>query len=143
MSREATIGIGATVVAIAVALYANLPVRDDGSLLEVLILVGFVALVAGIVFGLVVPWAKRAMANLSNRPATTGIVVSILGFLTIVAFWSGLPVILGAGGAVLGQVGRERAGNAGRGGLAMAALVIGVIAAVGGVAVLVLEQLGI
>jgi quinol-cytochrome oxidoreductase complex cytochrome b subunit len=143
MSRETIIGLGAVVVAVAVAAAANLA-GDVASTGEVLILLGFVMLIGAIVFGLVIPWAKKTMAEgSSNRPAKTGIVLSVLGFITIVAFWSGLPVILGAGGAALGQVGRERAASVGRSGLSLAALIIGIIAVVGGAGTLILERLGI
>jgi quinol-cytochrome oxidoreductase complex cytochrome b subunit len=143
MSRETLIGVAAVVVAITVAGVANLA-GQVATLGEVLILIGFLILVSAVVFGLVIPWAKRAMdSGASNRPAKTGIVLSILGFVTVVAFWSGLPVILGAGGAALGQIGRERAANVGRGGLSLAALIIGIIAAVGAAGILVLERLGI
>jgi quinol-cytochrome oxidoreductase complex cytochrome b subunit len=143
MSRETLIGLGAVVVAVMVAAVANLS-GQAASLGEVLILLGFVLVVAAIVFGLVVPWAKRTMEmGAGNRPAKTGMVLSILGFITIVAFWSGLPVILGAGGAALGQVGRERAASVGRSGLSLVALIIGVIAVVGGAGTLILERLEI
>jgi hypothetical protein len=143
MSRETMIGLVAVALAIAVAAIANLS-GGVAELREVLILLGFVLLVAAIVFGLVVPWAKRTMEiERGNRPAKAGMVLSVLGFITIVAFWSGLPVILGAGGAALGQVGRERAASAGRSGLSLVALIIGVIAVVGGAGTLILERLGI
>jgi quinol-cytochrome oxidoreductase complex cytochrome b subunit len=143
MSRETIIGLFAVALATAVAATANLS-GGTTELGEVLIPLGFVLLVAAILFGLVVPWAKRTMeVKTGNRPAKAGMVLSILGFIMIVAFWSGLPVILGAGGAALGQVGRERAASDGRSGLSLVALIIGIIAVVGGAVTLILEQLGI
>jgi quinol-cytochrome oxidoreductase complex cytochrome b subunit len=143
MSREAIIGIAAVALAIGVAAIANLS-GGVASLGEVLILFGFVLVVATVVFGLVVPWAKNSLDTAtSNRPAKAGMVLSALGIITIVAFWSGLPVILGAGGATLGQVGRERAARTGRSGLSLVAMVIGMIAVVGGAGTLILERLGI
>ncbi|MDP9382208.1 MAG: hypothetical protein M3Q29_19110 [Chloroflexota bacterium] len=49
------------------------------------------------------------------------------------AFWSGLPIILGGAGVALGMAGQERAAEAGRGRLAMAAVIVGALAVLLGV----------
>jgi hypothetical protein len=76
--------------------------------------------VAAALFFFVVPRASR-----SNRPAVAGLVCSILGVLLVVAFWSGLPIVLGTAGALLGRMER----TTGRG-LALAAVIVGVAAVV-------------
>lgn len=63
----------------------------------------FIAVAAVIVFGIVVPWAARRSAG----SAGVGLVLSILGVITVVAFWSGLPPVLAVGGIVLGYAGRR------------------------------------
>ena len=55
------------------------------------------------VFGWAVPrWAGSPAAG------RTALVLSCLGVLSVAAFWSGLPPLLAAGGAVLGWAARER-----------------------------------
>jgi quinol-cytochrome oxidoreductase complex cytochrome b subunit len=100
------------------------------------------ALVVGaLTFALVVPWARRTKAaQRTNRPAKAGIVCSILGLVTVLAFWSGLPIILGAGGAVLGRMGQERARQAGQRGLALSALALGIVAVVLDIALFLLGR---
>jgi hypothetical protein len=58
--------------------------------------------------------------------------LSILGLLTVVAFWSGLTPILAGGGALLGWAGRDA--DRGRA-MSWAAVVIGAIALVGYLAI--------
>jgi hypothetical protein len=60
----------------------------------------FVAIAAAVVFGLFV---RRARVN-PNRAWITGLVFAVLGVLTVVAFWSGLPPVFGTAGMYLGIV---------------------------------------
>lgn len=144
MSREAKIGIVSVLLAFAAVNLAGLTGPGDHGAVEVLLAVGIVVIAGAIVFGLVVPWAKGSSSKRAEgRPSRAGLTMSILGFLSIVAFWSGLPIILGAGGAALGQIGREQAATSGRGGLAIAALIIGTVAAVIGFMLVPLERMGI
>lgn len=144
MSREAKIGVISMALVLIVVVVSALTGPGEQGAGDLIFTAGVAVIAGGIVFGLVVPWAKNAAgARAEGRPARAGFVMSILGFLTVVAFWSGLPVILGAGGAALGQVGRERAVTAGRGGLSMAAIIVGVIAAILGLSFVVLERAGI
>ena len=122
MSRETRlIGIVGTILAVLVAVLSTVlpPVyADQLRALPVVVLVLLV--VAAVLFVVVVPRASR-----SNRPAVAGLVCSILGLLLLVAFWSGLPIVLGTAGALLGRMER----TTGRG-LALAAVIIGVAAIV-------------
>jgi hypothetical protein len=56
------------------------------------------------------------------------LVCGIIGLLLLPAFWSGLPIVLGAAGYVLGQAGRD--GRQTTGGLALGAIVVGIAAIV-------------
>jgi hypothetical protein len=122
VSREAQlVGIVSTIVAVLVAILSTVlpPVyQDQLRALPIVLLVLLV--VAAALFYFVVPRAAR-----SNRPAVAGIVCSILGVLLLVAFWSGLPIVLGAAGALLGREARTTGG-----GLALAAVIVGVGAVV-------------
>lgn len=133
MTREAAIGIVSTAAAVALAVYAVLggPNAQQHQVDSLPYVIGFVVVVGAIVFGLVVPWAKRR--GQGNRPATAGLVASMFGFLTVVAFWSGLPLILGGAGIALGLEGQDRSATAGRPGLARTAMIVGALAVVLGV----------
>lgn len=124
MTRERWIGLLLAVVAALLAIYAvygdsTAPQNQKDSLK---IVVPFVLVMAALVFGLLVPWAEK------RSPAKAGLIVSILGFLSIAAFWSGLPVVLGGAGATLGLSSRESAAS--RGGKATAAIAVGSVAAI-------------
>jgi hypothetical protein len=120
VSRETRlVGIVSTIVAALVAVLSTvLPpiIPDQLRVLPILLVVLLV--VSAALFFFVVPRAAR-----SNRPAVAGLICSILGVLLVVAFWSGLPIVLGAAGALLGRMERTT-----RRGLAIAAVYIGVAA---------------
>ena len=117
MSRETQLaGIVGTIVAVLVAILSTVlpPVyADQLRALPGIIIVLLV--VATLLFFFVVPRASR-----SNRPALMGLICSILGMLLVVAFWSGLPIVLGTAGVLLGRM----EGTPTRG-LARAAVIIG------------------
>ena len=120
MSRETQLaGIVSTIVAVLVAILSTVlpPVYPD-QLRALPIVVLVLLLVAAALFYFAVPRAAR-----SNRPAVAGLVCSILGVLLVVAFWSGLAIVLGAAGIVLGRMERTT-----KQGLAPAAIIIGVAA---------------
>jgi hypothetical protein len=115
------VGIGSTIVAVLVAVLSTVlpPVYPD-QLRALPIVLVVLLVVAAALFFFVVPRAVR-----SDRPAVAGLVCSILGVLLVVAFWSGLPIVLGTAGALLGRMERTT-----RRGLALAAVYIGVAAVV-------------
>jgi hypothetical protein len=91
--------------------------------------------VAG-VFGRLVPARLR-----SGKVATPALVLGLLGVLFVVpAFWSGLPLALGAAAVLLGQAGRTAAHGSGR---SIAAVALGALAVVGYFGTYALEALGI
>lgn len=63
-----------------------------------------------------------------SRRSRTGLVLAVLALVTVAAFWSGLPVVLGAAGVLLGvDALADR-----RSGTAIAAVVVGGLAIVAG-----------
>src|SRR5262245_47867592 len=82
-----------------------------GDYLPVLAIIGVAALA---VFAVVFPRAERAGA--------VGLVLSALAVLTIAVFWSGLPVVLAAGGILLGW--KARSQPLGRAAIALGALAV-------------------
>ena len=103
-----------------------------------------VALVVGAITAAVFTWVVgRSMSkpDEENSSARAGLVASILGVVTVAAFWSGLPIVLGSAGVLLGYEARNRAERgARRGGMALAALIIGIVAIAAGVAASVAEK---
>ncbi len=98
----------------------------DHSLNEYLVVLAIIAVSAAIVFGLVVPrWhGKRA-----------ALVVGALAVVSIVAFWSGLPIVLGAAAILLGLRLRATERNPGT-----VALVLGCLAIAGTVIVYIMDM---
>ena len=62
---------------------------DNGGAAEYAVSVGICAVLAAVLFGRVLPRAAD--------PARTAWILAVLAVLTIVAFWSGLPFVLGMG----------------------------------------------
>ena len=134
MTRDRWIGLVLAVVAALLAIFAvygdsTAPQSQKDSLNTV---VPFVLVVAAILFGLLIPWAKK------RSPAMTGLIISILGFLSLAAFWSGLPIVLGGAGATLGLSSRESVAGRGK---ATAAIAVGAGAVIVGLLVTVLTTL--
>jgi hypothetical protein len=120
----AIVAIALATTLAAVGTYAG---GDDQGTKEFLVVCAIIAVAAAVVFGLVVPRGLQREAT-----GATALTLSILGLLTVVAFWSGLTPILAGGGALLGWAGRDA--TRGRG-LSRAAVVIGALALVGYLAI--------
>lgn len=88
---------------------------------EIVVTVAFIAVAATLVFGLVVP---RALRKDSAGGTALGLSVPA-ALLTLPAFWTGLPLVLGVAGIILGDRGRTARSGAGK---CIAALVIGGLA---------------
>ena len=104
---------------------------DFGDYWPVLVIIG---VLAAIIFGVVVP---RGLSG-AWPTARTGLILSVLGLLTVIAFWSGAPPIFAFAGILLGYVARQR----GQSGLATAAVAIGVLALVADIAIYIGDQAG-
>ncbi len=109
---------------------------ENGGRLDREELIGLIAIAAATVllFGVLARWAVQAPPD-SGRPATVGLVCSILGLAGILLFWVSAPIILGGLGATLGYEARRRRALAGHGRMAFAAVVIGGVAALIGIVV--------
>ncbi len=75
-------------------------------------------------------WAWRGPRN---RPALAGLALSVVAVVGVLAFFVSAPIVFGGVGATLGLEGRRRA-EQGRERMATAAVVIGVLACLGGTA---------
>jgi hypothetical protein len=131
------IGIASVLVAVVALGFANLisnAEHEQGGAPEFALMVALCGGVALWLFGRVIPRAAEAGEN----PARTGMLTSAVGLLSVVVFWTGLPFVLGAGGAVLGAMGRERGTQRV---LATAALVVGVLAVLGGIGAAIGDEL--
>ena len=102
-------------------------------------LVAIDVVAAALVFGLLVPRLLRAIVDGSPRAARGAVLCGVAALVSMVAFWSGAPLVLGGAAALLGTKGRRQAGGRGMGSRAYTAtLILGVIALVGSVAITVL-----
>jgi len=115
-----------------VAAFFDLARADSAG--EALSMVAFGLLVVGLLYPLVVVRGLRA-ADASGRALALGILAVLL---IVPAFWSGLPMILGAAAALLGYAGRRAETGSGK---ATAAFVLGTLGMVGYVASYVTDWL--
>jgi hypothetical protein len=81
---------------------------DGRGLVELALLVVFAASGAAVVFGVVV---ARGLRLAPERAAMRSLVVAIVGAVSLVVFWAGLPAILAAGATVLALDARSRLGR--------------------------------
>ncbi len=116
------------------AVTTGLTVYGANDLREILVVLAVLVAVIGGVYGLLLP------RKLSQESAGgTALTLSLIGaVLLLPAFWSGLPLALGAAGAMLGYAGRNAATGSGK---CVAALVVGTLTAIGYIAVYVLDTL--
>lgn len=122
----------AVAVAIAAALAAWGSFSGDGDFGDYWPVLLIIAVVAVIVFGFVVP---RAVGG-AWPAARTGLILSVLGLLTVAVFWSGAPPIFAFAGILLGYLARQRSET----GVATAAILVGVLALVADVVIYILDQ---
>ena len=105
LSRQTTIGVGVSAIAVAAMAVDHL-LGDDPGLEDVptfLLSSGLTLAVAAVVFGIVVPRAATDPVTAAKR----GLVLSTLSVLVIVTIWLGLPFPLAGGGIALGLIGRN------------------------------------
>ena len=134
LSRQAIHGVGLLAVALAAAALAVAnfvstdPGENGGGTAYAVTLVISLA-VAAAVFGWAIPR--------SARPAHVGLVVGAIGLLSVAAFWSGLPYVLGPAAIVLGLLGRARPGQRTP---ATVAVVLGLLTTAGAIAAVIVDQ---
>ncbi len=109
-AAAAAAGTGGLVLML-IGTYVNTPFRGrfaaewglEGDLSELPVLVGFAAAGAVVVFGAVVRPGLRA-----PEPERRAMALAVVGALSLLVFWTGLPVVLAAGASVLALASRER-----------------------------------
>ena len=115
-------GLAATGLAAAGTLYG----AHDWT--EITVTLTVLAIAASVVFGYVVP---RALAN--DSAGGTALALSVPAVLLLLpAFWSGLPMILGLAGAMVGNAGRNAPSGSGK---SITALILGALAVLGYLAI--------
>ena len=115
--------------ALAVANFVSTEPGENGGGAAYVVTLGISLLVAAAVFGWAIPR--------SERPGHVGLVVGVIGLLSVAAFWSGLPYVLGPAAIVLGLIGRARPGERGP---ATVAVVLGALTTAAAIAALVIDQ---
>ncbi len=99
-------GLAATAAAIGVivyGVYGGTNGVDDQQASSMPIVIGIVLAASLVVFGLLLPRATRASANAAHW----SLGFSIAALLAVAAFWSGMPVILGAASLLSDAVARR------------------------------------
>jgi hypothetical protein len=142
-SAERQIGIAAVVAAVVALAFAhviNNEPGEDGDWAFFIVASVVAALVGALIFGRVVPRAKASAQG--NRAARAGLAISVLGLLTAAAFRTGLPWVLGTGGALLGWIGEARSPESGHRGLAVAALLVGALAVALATVAIITDEVG-
>jgi hypothetical protein len=106
----AAAGVGLAIVLVAISTFWDLTGNDDSGkdlgMPEFLAMVGVTLVGAAIVFGLV---ARTASASNGGQ---RGLVLAVLGFLSLVVFWTGLPCVFAAGAAACALVAAPRGATA-------------------------------
>jgi hypothetical protein len=132
LSRQNIIAIGVaasalTAVALAAANFVG--TSDNGGGVEYAVTLGGSLLLGLALFGWVIPR--------TDRPARAGLIVGLLAILSLAAFWSGLPYVLGPAAIVLGLLGRAGPQSQEQG---TTAIVLGTLATIAALAAIVLDQ---
>jgi hypothetical protein len=117
-----------TALALAAANFLSTENENGGGIEYAVTLGGSIA-VALLVFGWMIPRI--------GRPGRAGLVTGLIGVLSLAAFWTGLPYVLGPAAVVLGLLGRARAGERVQG---TVAVVLGALVTVAGIAAVVIDQ---
>ncbi len=119
LARRSLVPAGVLSTGIAMT-FAYLGAHDTT---EALIEIGLQAVVAGLLFGVVVP---RGLGH--DSAGGRGIAMAVIGLVLVVpAFWSGLPILLGVAAALLGYAGRRASQGSGQ---AVTSLVLGTLCVV-------------
>lgn len=129
-ARRANLPTG--IAALAVALFFTIARADSNG--ERISMSALEIVASAVIFGLVVPRALR-QESAGGRGLAIGVIAVLL---VIPAFWSGLPMLLGACAALIGYAGKRAGTGSGK---SMASLVVGLFAVIGYVAFYVLDYL--
>jgi hypothetical protein len=113
-ARAARIGAGVAVLAMALVTYGAYGDSQASSSQKsaVPVLLGFVAVAAAIVYGLLAPLAQRAVAHRAPGARRWAVGLAVVSVLSLAIFWSGLPLIFGGAAALVGHEGRAQSAGA-------------------------------
>jgi len=112
-ARSARVGGVMTILAMALVVYGTYgdsQASDSQKSGMPAVLVG-VVVVAAIVFGLLAPAGIRAVEAGRSTGTRWAVGLGIASVVSLVAFWSGLPLLLGGAAALVARVGREQTGG--------------------------------
>lgn len=112
-ARSARVGGVMTILAMALVVYGTYgdsQASDSQKSGMPSVLVG-VVVVALIVFGLLAPAAIRSVEAGRATGTRWAVGLGIAAVVSLVAFWSGLPLLLGGAAALVAKVGREQTGG--------------------------------
>lgn len=106
----AALGIGAALVLTAVATFWDVTGNDSAGNDQAdtyPFVVGIVAVTAAIAYGLVVRTAAK------GAPGRRSLITAVVAFLSLAAFWSGVPVVLASASVACALVDKDRRGALG------------------------------
>lgn len=108
-ARSARVGGVATILALALVVYGTYgdARASDSQKSGMPIVLALVVVAAVIVFGVLAPLALRAAESGRAAGPRWAIALSVVAVLSLVVFWSGLPLLLGGAGALAAKAGRE------------------------------------
>jgi hypothetical protein len=118
-----------TAVALAAANFLSTETSENGGGVEYAVTLGGSIVLALVLFGWLIPRTER--------PGRAGLVTGVIGVLSLAAFWSGAPFVLGPAAVVLGLAARSRESERGQG---TAAVVLGGLVTVAAIAAVVADQ---
>ena len=128
LPTAAIVTILGSAVLVAFGIWGDGSSTEDSQARVFLVVCGFIAVAAAVVFGWLVPRGLRKDA----APALA-LTLSILGLVTVLAFWAGVTPVLAVGGMLLGWAGRRASGTC------RAAVAVGGLALVADVGIYVMD----
>ena len=129
MSRTTLTVLTGIYIAITLSFGYWLTTDDDKEYLAWAIVTVVGTIIAGLLLMRFVP-ATESEPDTDNKPAKRGLVLGLASVVTLVGFWTGLPIVLGVPALVLGAEGQARSATQGHGSEATAAVVLSVAALV-------------
>lgn len=108
-ARSARLGAVITVLAMALVVYGAYgdSHADSSQKSAVPFLLLVVAVAAVVVYGLLAPLALRAVARRSPSAGRWSVGLGVVAVLSLAAFWSGFPLVIGGAAALVGHEGRS------------------------------------
>jgi hypothetical protein len=128
LPTAALVTILGSAVLVAFGIWGDGSPSEDPQIRVFLVVCGFIAMAAAVVFGWLVP---RGLRN--ETSGGLALTLSILGLVTVLAFWAGVTPVLAVGGILLGWAGRRMSG------VCKTAVAVGALALVADVGIYVMD----